>query len=194
MFTAHNLSDDVWTLNTPFSLLNDVNRETLWQQILQSDGSVAGDAKAAFSLFEAVTKANIAYVQAGNFDKAEAIANWAMRIEAPATVGAAVRSALKLLPDSVTGALVYYDINSGDISNQQDFKNATSDAIAKAVFPDLPVAGVSDGTAEQQAANQYALKTALDAFFGAQVDQVSIVSNEGGAIISGDGKQAIVTT
>ncbi|MGF6659714.1 hypothetical protein QF000_001358 [Paraburkholderia atlantica] len=194
VFEKHGLSDDVWTLNTPFALLNDVDREALWQQILQPDGSVVGDAKAAFSLFEAVTKANIAYVQAGKFDKVEEIANWAMRIEAPATVGAAVGTALKLLPDSVTGALVHYDINFGDISNQQDFKNATSDAIAKAVFPDLPLAGVSDGAAEQQAANQYALKVALDVFFGSQVDEVSIVSNNGGAIISGDGKQVVVTT
>ncbi|WP_368623869.1 hypothetical protein [Paraburkholderia sp. BR13444] len=194
VFESHNLSHDVWTLDTPFALLNDVDREALWQQILQSDGSVVGDAKAAFSLFEAVTKANIAYVQAGKFDKVEEIANWAMRIEAPATVGAAVGTALKLLLDSVTGALVHYDINFGDISNQQEFKNATSEAIAKTVFPDLPVAGVSDGTAEQQAANQYALKVALEVFFGSQVDEVSIVSNTGGAIISGDGKQVVVTT
>ncbi|WP_322013479.1 hypothetical protein [Paraburkholderia sp. J12] len=194
VFESLGLSDDVWTLNTPFSVLNDADRETLWQQILKSDGSVIGDVKAAYSLFEAVAKVNITYVEAGDFGKVAEIANWAMRIESPQAVGAAAGTALKLLLDSATGALLNYNINSGDIGNQQDFANATSDAIAKAVFPDLPVAGPSDGTAEQQAANQFALKTALDAFFGGKIDQVSIVSSQGGAIISGDGKQVIVTT
>jgi hypothetical protein len=97
VFELHDLSPDVWTLNTPFSVLNEAARESLWQKILESDGSVLGDTKAALDLVMAMTQANIDAIKTGDAATIEQIGNWASRIESPSTIAPAIGTALNLL-------------------------------------------------------------------------------------------------
>ncbi|MFL9904064.1 calcium-binding protein [Paraburkholderia fungorum] len=115
VFKSHELDPDVWTLNTPFSVLNAAGRESLWQKILESDGSVLGDAKAALDLVMAMTRANIDAIKAGDAATVEQIGNWAARIESPSTIAPAIGTALNLLINTAKyGLALLHNSNLAD--------------------------------------------------------------------------------
>ncbi|MFL9915254.1 hypothetical protein PQR75_07620 [Paraburkholderia fungorum] len=115
VFKSHELDPDVWTLNTPFSVLNAAGRESLWQKILESDGSVLGDAKAALDLVMAMTQANIDAIKAGDAATVEQIGNWAARIESPSTIAPAIGTALNLLINTAKyGLALLHNSNLAD--------------------------------------------------------------------------------
>jgi Ca2+-binding RTX toxin-like protein len=115
VFELHDLSPDVWTLNTPFSVLNEAARESLWQKILESDGSVLGDTKAALDLVMAMTQANIDAIKTGDAATIEQIGNWASRIESPSTIAPAIGTALNLLINTAKyGLALLHNSNVAD--------------------------------------------------------------------------------
>ncbi|MFL9910180.1 hypothetical protein [Paraburkholderia sp. RL17-337-BIB-A] len=192
MFDLDHLSRDVWTLNTPFSVLDPSTREKLWQDLLNDqNGTFIGTTS---SILELGRDMEDAYFHTTDPAVKTQIGNWFSKI----TTDNVIEGEAGMFFNSMKGFL----LNSTD--GVENYSNQSAHDIAQDAYPSMPLAGDDpDATAAAlaQAQKQTNLENAIDKYFGTQPGSLSILDDgttltitNGSKQVSFDGTHTLIST
>ncbi|RKT21632.1 hypothetical protein B0G69_5028 [Paraburkholderia sp. RAU2J] len=183
-FYNNGLPNDVWTLNTPFSVLDPATSQQLWNDLLKDqNGSFISTTG---SILELGKDMETAYFNATNPSVKAQIGNWFSKI----TTDNVIEGEAGMFFNSVKGFL----LNSTD--GVQNYTNQDAQSIAQQAYPTLQLAGDDpDATAEAlaQAQKQQNLRYEITKYFGAMPGPLQILDNGTTLTIANSNMQVSIT-
>jgi hypothetical protein len=181
IFAKANLPADVWTLNTPFSVLPPATCEKLWNDLLHDQNGTF--ISTTSSIFELGKDMQVAYSNATDPAIKAQIGNWFSTI----TTDNVLEGEAGMFFNTVKGFML--DSTDG----VQNYTNQSAQDIASQIYPALNLAGDdpnATAAALVQAQKQANLQNAITKYFGLQPGALN-VEDDGTTLTIGNGSKQV---
>jgi hypothetical protein len=178
------LPDDVWTLNTPFSVLSPSTSQQLWNDLLTDQNGTF--VSTTSSILELGKDMEAAYFNSTDPSIKAQIGNWFSKI----TTDNVISGEAGMFFNSMKGFML--DSTDG----VQNYTNQSAQGIAQQVYPALQLAGDDpNATAEAlaQAQKQANLQSAIIKYFGTQPGSLNVLDDGTTVTIANSNKQVSIT-